>query len=412
MNWKGRAYCLSSKQIIGRVISLKDIQNDKRDGDVLLADKLLVDEVLPILDKKIMTAVVVKSGSLADHTAVLLNGKDIQLAVAPSIPHVDSGTPIFIDGKNEKIIVHDKIDDLKDYQNSKEKKERYMQTEKLETIIYSGKVISVNVDGKTAEELLSGLRCGATGIGILRTEWLDWNKSKYPDEKTHCSIYEECIQKVAPHRLNIRLFDLGGDKIPLWAKPYSEFLNSPLGARGIRAIDYLHEAFKAQLKAICNVAENAKLGIVIPMVTDVNDIRYLKEILFQLASKRSINNITIGSMIEVPSAAIEINKILGEVDFIRIGPGDLTQFCLAKLRSNLSPIELSGSSMHPSLIKLIRNINKQCKNKNKAVSICLDSEPRSVLLKKLLLSGICTFCVSPKNVPITKTRLRDIINKV
>jgi phosphoenolpyruvate-protein kinase (PTS system EI component) len=107
------------------------------------------------------------------------------------------------------------------------------------------------------------------------------------------------------------------------------------------------------------------------------------------------------------AAAITINSILPEVDFARTGPGDLSQFTLAKSRMNISPMELSGSSIHPAVLALIGNVAKECKKVNKPVSMVLDLEPRIKLLQMLLSVGIRTFCVSPSNIQITFERLNE-----
>lgn len=409
MGLERQAFCLSSKSIIGKVVSLKEITKNQSKDNILVVDRLSLNELIPLIEKNMLSAVVVRAGSLADHMAVLLNGKGIQLAVAPLLPNIESGTQIFIDGENEKIIVNSQ-GSFRHEKSKDSESEKKIEPEGL-SLNYFGEKVSIKVDGKTADELSSGLKNGATGIGILRTEWLGWSDELAPTEKVNFALYNECIKKVSPHKLNIRLFDLGGDKIPKWVKSNHEPLVSPLGARGIRAMDYLTEAFESQLKAICNLAENTKIGIIIPMVTDTNDIKKIKDNLLKLASKKAISNISIGSMIEVPAAAIKIKEILNEAEFVRIGPGDLTQFCLAKLRSNLSPVELSGSSMHPAVLDLIEKVIKEGKNMNKETNLCLDFEPRIQLLKKLLQIGVRTFCVSPQNVPITIKRINDIIGE-
>lgn len=225
------------------------------------------------------------------------------------------------------------------------------------------------LDGSTASELERGIEAGATGNGILRTEWIGWDDHRHPSRERHYDIYAECIRRISPHRLNVRLFDIGGDKIPTWANGIAKHMQSPLGHRGIRSVHLVPHAFDAQLESIVATAQYTPLGVVVPMVTDIGDVLLVKQKLLNISGQTKLKNLYIGAMVEVPSAALNIADILSEVDFIRIGPGDLTQFTLAKLRTDLAPQELSGNFMHPAVLKLIGHVVTACKKVNKAVSI-------------------------------------------
>lgn len=411
MEAERKAFCLNSTFVVGQAAGIVEAENAKVHS-ILIANHILPTELTSILEVSQIRAVVLRYGSLADHTAGLLNGRGIQLAIVPDLPMVASGTAILIDGVNERILIGSDIEGLKfNYSSYSHSSNSTGQQKNLVlpcTLGYSGEQVSVHVDSNTAEELMLGITNGAVGVGILRTEWFGWSNTICPDAATQYKFYAECAAKVHPYRLNIRLFDIGGDKIPRWADDAMKHVQSPLGNRGVRAIRLLTEAFEHQLKAICGAAQNIQIGLVIPMVTDPSDIRLVRQKLTCAVDSEALRNIRLGAMIEVPTAAINIDSILPEVDFVRIGPGDLTQFTLAKLRMNIEPNELSGHSIHPAVLTLIENVTKSCRKAGKPVSMCLDIEPRTSLLRMLLSKGIRIFCVSPSNVQITVERLWEI----
>jgi phosphoenolpyruvate-protein kinase (PTS system EI component) len=403
-----QAFCLNSAQIVGRVVSSPtDIDRYPNEMCVLAVDRLSPAELIPILELERIGGVVVRKGSLVDHTAVLLNARGMQLAYVPNLPDLAVGTAILVDGNHDRVWSGSTITALQAHLCSIDIEEPL--TSSYESPLeYEGERVLVYVDGKTDAEFMAGIHNGAHGVGILRTEWLHYDKAGFPDTLIHRTLYATAATKVHPYRLNIRLFDLGGDKIPCWARGAAEQIQSPLGARGIRAFPFLEEAFSHQLKAICEVADETPLGIVIPMVTNVHDILCVKQRLIDLAGEGIVRKVSIGAMIEVPAAALQIDQLLPEVDFFRIGPGDLTQFTLAKLRSDIVPEEFSGRSMPPSVLALIEHVLRICKQADKPVALCLDLEPRETLLKSLLTKGIRTFCVSPSNISITVRRLARV----
>jgi len=106
-------------------------------------------------------------------------------------------------------------------------------------------------------------------------------------------------------------------------------------------------------------------------------------------------------MIETPSAVMQCEEIAKIADFLRIGPGDLSQFTLGKLRENFLPNEFSRMGFHTSVIKLIEHVSSVCSKMNTPLSVCLDLEPRRELLFQLLKSGVRSFSVSSDSVKPT-----------
>lgn len=390
MQWKRKADCLLSTNTSGVVLGIRGVKGKIPSKSIILTEKLEIDDAYRISKKRNVVGVIVRQGSFAGHTAGLLNSTGVQLAICPNIPRIPLGTPISIDGEKEMVVAPG---------SGKEKIDVSQATiVKKEKLVFEDRKIKVFVDGKNENELLQGIQNGATGVGILRTDWFGAGNTLPPSTKSHYDFYIKCVKKISPVQLNIRLFDIGGGKLPSWTKKYTNRLASPLGERGIGASKLLGKAFSNQLEATNNVSKKAKIGVIIPMVTDEKDVLEIKE-------KLNKKNIILGAMIETPSSVIRVHKILPLVDFVRIGPGDLSQFCLARLRKSIKPCDFSGNALHPAVLELIKRVVKKGNKHNKKVDICLDVEPRTPLLKDLLRIGINTFCVSPNNVGITIQRL-------
>lgn len=396
------APCASSKDVAGRLVTLRSFKKDApQERAIVYSDAISLKDSRSLIKKGCVVGLIIAKGSFADHAVGLLDSKGIQVAIGVGRDQLPrSVSTVRINGVAEEIIT------------SADEREREISQPTSQIISrqlrIKDEMISVSVDGESAEDLQMGIKNGAAAIGILRTESLFANNKEQPSLEEQRAAYLAISKAASPLRLNVRLFDLGGDKIPYWANKHRASMVSPLGYRGIRTLSIWPKLFEDQLRAITDVCGEVSMGLVIPMVTDENDILLVLDLIERLA-KGSRQKLSIGAMIETPSAVLRTRQILSMVDFIRIGPCDLTQFTLAKLRSDILPSELSGSSMHPSVINLISCVAENCHAQSKVANLCLDFEPRESLLSLLLENGIRSFSVSPHNVYVTRLRLANIL---
>jgi len=401
--------CLSSKVIGGVPIFYnKFIDPNLNKNSILIIEETSTLEIRKIIDKFSPIGVVLSKGSLAGHVAGILDSSSIQLAMCKKLPPLPLGYYIVIDGKKEKIKVYKNKKLANKYININLKSHQIKN--KFKQIRYKGEKVFIKIDSKSINEIKNGMKQMVDGMGILRTEWLGYESKNPPTIEDHFNLYQKSINESFPYTLNIRLFDIGGDKIPLWAIKDKKRLESPLGLRGLRAFDDLKLAFENQLQAICKVANKNKVGIVLPMITDVTEIIDFKKKLSSIASSKQLQNISLGSMIETPSSALNVSDIFKECNFVRIGPGDLSQFTLATLRDYITPNYFGTERINNAILKLIQYVTNEGKKVKKEVNMCLDFEPRKRLIKKLLSVGVRTFCVSPTNISTLRTVLWEITN--
>ena len=397
-HWHQNAPCLLNKSFVARVFSFEEmggVQNLLQGSRVAIyAEDLSLGRLSQLLEHSQIDAIILRSGSLADHVAGLANSNSVQLVIAPSVHRVPPNSYVLIDSLNDRIRFSNDKSALDKALVNLEAANR----EELKSVTRGCMVASILVDGSNATELSEGLAFGAKGVGLFRSEWMCLNSPKSPSLQSQIEIYGTASRAVRPYRLNVRLFDFGGDKIPKWCQEHYEALRSPLGLRGVRAIPKIASAYRSQLAALANCAEKAQIGIVIPMVTDVHDVIYVKSLLNEIATENQYRNISVGAMVETPSAALTIEEIVKEADFIRIGPGDLSQFTLAKLRRDIDPKDFSGRCFHPAVLNLIQHVASVCGHKGVEVSLCLDIAPRFSLMQSLLNAGISRFAVPSRAI--------------
>jgi phosphotransferase system enzyme I (PtsI) len=224
------------------------------------------------------------------------------------------------------------------------------------------------------------------------------------------------VEKLKPREVVIRVLDLGSDK-ELSYLPMVKESNPALGERGIRFLLNHPDIFRTQLRAILRVNSLYPLGILLPMITDVEEIVQTKSILNKEMISLKYKGfpfdhpLKFGVMIEVPSAALQIERISQEVDFFSIGTNDLIQYTLASDRLN-HDTQNKYEELHPSILYMLKLIVESAKRLNKDVSICGDMAGNNRLTKLLLGIGFKIFSVSTGEYleikkAVLETDLRD-----
>jgi phosphotransferase system enzyme I (PtsI) len=256
-----------------------------------------------------------------------------------------------------------------------------------------------NVD--LPKEVDKVIETSAEGIGLFRTEYQYINRNSLPTEDELYEDYYNVVQKIYPHSVVIRTFDIGADKFSqLGLEGVIKEKVPSLGLRGIRLALKYPEVFKTQIKAILRASVKGNVKIMFPMVTKAEEIDEIKKLLQeakQELKERKIefdNNIPIGVMIETPSAALTCNTIVKKVDFISLGTNDLIQYTLAVDRFNENVADLYDP-LHPSVLKLIKHVVDVAHKENKTVSICGEMAADPMLTKVLIGLGIDELSVPP-----------------
>jgi len=404
--------------------NLKPTDPKKRDDDkenILVAHDLLPSEAALRLSKGNVLAVALDMGGQTSHTAILARSLDIPAVVGLHnvTQRVRKGDFVIVDGTDGEVIVNPPLAIRKEFLSKKEKYDDYRRELKK-----TAKLSSTTLDDirffplaniELPEEVNLALSLGAEGIGLFRSEFIYLQSTTLPTEEDHYSIYSQLAKKAHPSPVYIRTVDVGGEKNLPQLKIEKE-PNPALGLRAIRLSLRDRDLFRIQLRAILRSSVHKNVRILIPMITEIEEIEevklLLREVKEELREKRIKfdENIPLGIMIEVPAAAAITDLLAREVDYLSIGTNDLIQYCLAVDRSN-EFVSYLYKPLHPSILRLIRFIIETAHREKTEITVCgeMAADPLSAII--LLGFGLRRFSMNPIFIPRVKKALRSVEHK-
>ncbi len=269
-------------------------------------------------------------------------------------------------------------------------------------------ILKANLD--IVEELDYIQKNGAEGIGLVRTEQIFDLEEEFPDEETQYKVYSDLAEKLYPFYVVIRVFDIGGDKVfPVDVQEPNPFL----GWRGIRFLLDNKDLLKTQIRALLRASVHKNIKFMLPMISSIQEIRKTKEILEECKTElreKNIefdNNINLGIMIEVPSAAFMAEEFAQEVDFLSIGTNDLIQYLLAVDRGN-EIVSSLYQEFHPAVVRSLYKIIHSGKKGDAKVSICGEMAADILATPLLVGMGLDSLSVSAATIPHIKKIIRSI----
>ncbi|MCB5262145.1 MAG: phosphoenolpyruvate--protein phosphotransferase [Candidatus Cloacimonetes bacterium] len=309
---------------------------------------------------------------------------------------IQEGDYIIVDGENSLVIWQPNDEALEYFAQSLQIEDLILQKEErlkdIESSTKDGRQIDIALNIGLPLEIDQVQELGSNGVGLFRTEFLFLDGDHLPTEEEQYQVYSEMAAKIAPKPITIRTFDLGGDKIShLIHSPHED--NPNLGNRGIRYCLTHSQILRTQLRAILRAAVHGNIRIMFPMIIDVDDFLEAKRILMRCADdlydeKAKYNaEIPVGSMIEVPSAALSSCALARECDFLSIGTNDLVQYTLAVDRNN-EAVSRYFIQHHPAVLMLIRATLINAARHNTPVSICGEMASTKEYIPLLIGMGV------------------------
>ncbi len=375
---------------------------------ILLATNLTPSETAN-LDKQFVQAIVTEAGGLGGHTAILAAALEIPCVVGTGsfLANVDGGDMLIVDGNSGDVFVRPSKDTLERYQLIRKADSTRIENldsfRNLEAATKDGTKIDIHANIEFHFEAENALLHGAEGIGLFRTEFLYLTRKNDPTEEEHFQAYKHVVEVMKDKPVVIRTFDFGDDKAA--ERHGAEVEHNPaLGLRGIRLALKRWNLFRLQLRAILRASAYGDVRIMFPLVSTVREFRQAKrtallEIMDELHDEHIPFNdkIKVGMMVEVPAAAIMLDKFAEDADFFSIGTNDLIQYTMAVDRGN-SHVNHLFNAEDPAPLRLIRHIVAVSDRRRVPVSLCgqMGGNPHTVVL--LLGLGLRSVSCAPASI--------------
>jgi phosphoenolpyruvate-protein phosphotransferase len=408
------------RDVVGRIQAQLALQTAAPTLDVNEAVIIVAHEILPSqalnFDRMHVAGIITEAGGATGHAAILARSLGIPAVsgLRGLLREVQTGDLIALDGREGHVYLHPGPEVETAY-----RKLQREYADLRESLIENRDQPPVSADG-TSVELLANVnapadavmagKVGAAGVGLYRTEYLFLTHQAVPDEEEQLAAYREVLEAAPNRRVTIRTLDLGGDKqVPYFG--HQREANPFMGWRSIRLSSAYPEFFQTQLRAILRAGRYGQVSLLFPMISTLEEVQRLKRVVrrTQLQLARAGvpfgDDIPFGVMLEVPAAALCIDSLLEQVDFVSIGSNDLIQYLMAADRDNPKVAHLC-EPFSPALYRVLNQIIKSCNEAGRPVTLCGEMAGRPRCFLPLFGMGLRRMSMSPAFVPSIKEVLR------
>ena len=405
-----------SNRLVGNLSGEEQMDWDTMEPSIIVADDLTPSETVQ-MDKKKILAFVTVHGSTNSHTAILARMMNIPALIGVPLPleELHSGTQAIVDGKKGVFYLEPdatQIANAKEAQKQEKEQQNLLATYKgRESVTKSGKKIHLYANIGSVSDVAYVLENDAEGIGLFRSEFLYLGRDALPDETEQFNAYRQVLQMMAGKKVIIRTLDIGADKNADYLELGHED-NPAMGYRAIRICLEQPDIFKTQLRALLRAAKFGNLSIMYPMITSVEEVMSIKEIVKEVEKELQDENLPYaipeqGIMIETPAAVMISAELAEHVDFFSIGTNDLTQYTLAIDRQN-SRLDRFYNPHHEAVLRMIQMTIDGAHKHGKWVGICGELGADTTLTERFITMGIDELSVSPSMVLGVRSKICEM----
>ncbi|WP_430446448.1 MAG: phosphoenolpyruvate--protein phosphotransferase [Pseudomonas piscis] len=380
---------------------------------ILVAEQLTPSQTANLDTTRVLGFVTVGGGATS-HVAILARalGLPALCGLSPQVLSLADGTPVLLDADRGELHRDPDPQLLRQLATQREqqrqRQHRDLAQAALPAVTLDGHHLEVTANIACLAEAEQAVSLGGDGVGLLRSEFLYQDRTQAPSPQEQAATYQAIAQALGPERnLVVRTLDVGGDK-PLAYVPMDSEANPFLGLRGIRLCLARPELLREQFRAILASAGQARLHIMLPMVSQLAELRQARQLLEQEVQALGLaQSPKLGIMIEVPSAALLADRFAPEVDFFSIGTNDLTQYTLAMDRDH-PRLASQADSFHPAVLRLIATTVRAAHAHGKWVGVCGALASETLAVPLLLGLGVDELSVSVPLIPAIKARVREL----
>ncbi len=369
------------------------------------------------IDKENVAAIVTETGGRTSHSAIIARALEIPavLSVADATSAIKTGDMVVVDGTNGKVIVKPGDHDLEHY---RAKAKQYAE-EKVALEAYRGKE-TVTADGQkkllvanigNPDDANVAAEHDAEGVGLFRSEFLFMDAKELPSEDEQFAAYQKVALRMKDQPVIIRTLDVGGDK----EIPYLHLTKEDNPFMGYRAVRYClnnPDQYKVQLTALLRASAFGDIKIMVPLVTNIDEIRQVKELVKECMAELDVRGVSynkdieVGTMIETPAASLIADDLAAECDFFSIGTNDLIGYTMCADRGN-DKVAYLYEVYQPAVLRSLKRIIEEGNKAGIMVGMCGEAAADPLLIPVLLSFGLGEFSVSAPSI----LRTRRIISE-
>ena len=400
------------QRVLKLILGVQDSALELPEQAILIAEQLTPSQTATLDTRKVAGFATVGGGATS-HVAILARalGLPALCGMSPQVLALSNGTAVLLDADQGQLHLEpdpQRVQQLtarRAFEHQRQQQD--LQQAALPACTRDGVRIEVSANIASLAEAEQAVTLGAEGVGLLRSEFLYLERSSAPSHAEQVATYSAIARAVGTgHNLVVRTLDVGGDK-PLAYVPMAHEANPFLGLRGIRLCLDRPQLLREQFSAILASADLTHLHIMLPMVTQLSELRMARQLLEEQALALGITTLPkLGIMIEVPAAALMADLFAPEVDFFSIGTNDLTQYTLAMDRDH-PRLASQADSLHPAVLRLIATTVKAAHTHGKWVGVCGALASETLAVPLLLGLGVDELSVSVPLIPSIKARVRE-----
>jgi phosphotransferase system enzyme I (PtsI) len=407
-----------TSRLLYTLLKKKKVSLESLSEPVILIAHDLTPSQTASMDRKNVLGFLTDIGGKTSHTAIMARTLEIPAIVGLGniTTVVKNGDCIAFDGEKGEAMINPTPSEIELFNIRHAhfvalKKEQDLMIG-LESITLDGVHVELAGNIGTPHDLTALHRNDAEAVGLYRTEFLFMDRTSMPTEDEQYHAYSEVIKGLKGKNCIIRTLDIGGDK-KLDYLDIGDEANPFLGYRAIRICLKEPELFKTQLRALLRASVHGPLSIMFPMISSLEEVVSVKKIWNEAkaecdaASVAYSDNIKLGIMIEIPSAAILSDILIEHVDFFSIGTNDLTQYTCAVDRMN-EKIEHLYNPYNPGLLRLMYMTIKNARAKNKMVGICGSMAHQKDLVPLFVGMGVSELSMSAMHILSTRKIIRGL----